>query len=211
MGTGKPSGLSRAERAYAGTQWALTLGAILIVGALYGPLHALTPFFVHGYLYYAFSQVSHTNEPSTPPDADAAAAQVSQFQMFTPRKRTELAAAAPALGEWATWQFRTSRGDWGWSADSSSLCGRALFPAVSNGLNLQAVHHIFPNIHWAHYPTLYPMICEVLGEPSIATQSYAQSFRQHLLFLDKMNGQALAEHPASGVAVEAKGKAEKAE
>ena len=209
VGSGNSSGLSRGERAYAITQWALTLSAILIVGVNHGPLHALTPFFVHGYLYYAFSQVSHTNEPSGPPDPDATASQVTPFQYFAARKRTECAAAAPPLGEWAAWQFHTSRGDWGWNLDT--LVGRAIAPAISNGLNLQAVHHIFPNIHWAHYSALYPMICEVLGEPPVAAQSYTQSFKQHLRFLDKLNGQPLAEHAASGVAAKANGTTGKVE
>ena len=57
----------------------------------------------------------------------------------------------------------------------------------SIGLNLQAVHHIFPNIHWAHYPALYPIVCEVLGEPQVASKSYAQTFKEHVHFLGKMN------------------------
>ena len=49
------------------------------------------------------------------------------------------------------------------------------------------MHHIFPNIHWAHYPALYPIVCEVLGEPQVAAKSYAQTFKEHVHFLGKMN------------------------
>ena len=55
------------------------------------------------------------------------------------------------------------------------------------------------------------MICEVLGEPPVAAQSYTQSFKQHLRFLDKLNGQPLAEHAASGVAAKANGTTGKVE
>lgn len=187
VGAGNPSALSRLERACAAAQWAVVVGAIIVVGWWYGALHALTPFFVHSYLYYMFSQVSHVNESSAASDADAATKQVTSFQAFVPRQRTSGGCSSGMLGEWAAWQFHASRGDWGFSRDS--WLENMIKPAISIGLNLQAVHHIFPNIHWAHYPAIYPIVCEVLGEPQVAAKSYAQAFKNHLRFIHKMNNQ----------------------
>lgn len=187
VGVDNPSGLSRLERACAAVQWAVTVGGIAAVGGRHGARHALTPFFVHGYLYYGFSQVSHVNEGSAAPDDAALAQQVTSFRGGVPRRRrASRSRVAPPLGEWAAWQFHASRGDWGFRRGGGRL-GNVARSALSNGLNLQAVHHLFPNVHWWHYPALYPLVCEVLGEPEVAAKSYAQTFKEHLRFVAKMN------------------------
>merc|ERR1719491_286008 len=35
---------------------------------------------------------------------------------------------------------------------------------ISNGLNLQVVHHLFPQVGWGHYKELSPIIREVCKE-----------------------------------------------
>merc|ERR1712127_287337 len=35
---------------------------------------------------------------------------------------------------------------------------------VSNGLNLQVMHHLFPQVGWGHYKALVPIVAEVCRE-----------------------------------------------
>jgi fatty acid desaturase len=80
--------------------------------------------------------------------------------------------------EWCIKQFKSSAGDYSWQSRVT------LFMSI--GLNLQSVHHIFPSIHWWHYPELYPIICKELGQP-LTTKSYAQALWEHLTFLHVLN------------------------
>merc|ERR1712096_351276 len=84
----------------------------------------------------------------------------------------------PCKGEWCTYQFNVARGD---------FAVKSYFWAFASvGLHLQAVHHMFPSIHWIHYPEIYPIICDVLREKG-STNSYADSFRMHWRFLAQLN------------------------
>jgi len=55
------------------------------------------------------------------------------------------------------------------------------------------VHHILPNIHWIHYPALYPIICDALSQPEVARKSYAETMRMHLRHVGALNNRGATE------------------
>jgi fatty acid desaturase len=83
-----------------------------------------------------------------------------------------------ASTEWAVAQVRATRGDY--SFDSP------LWSALSIGLNLQSVHHVFPSIHWAHYPLIYKIIWECAGEHR-KHQTLMGVIHDHLAFVSRLN------------------------
>ena len=46
--------------------------------------------------------------------------------------------------------------------------GSTLWLHLSNGLNLQVVHHLFPQVGWGHYTALAPIIAEVCRQHGVA-------------------------------------------
>ncbi len=164
------------QRLEALAYWLAVAALIVRAAALHGPLIAVLPFATHGSLYYLFSQVSHANHAShltpEPAGVSAVAGRALRVQQeprgnFPKRK-----------GEWLEHQFATSQGDYAYESRFWNMC--------SNGLNLQSVHHCFPNVHWAHYPELYRILCDVLGQQPTQLTFWA-SLRNHARFLASMN------------------------
>mmetsp|Transcript_27228 Transcript_27228/g.52471 ORF Transcript_27228/g.52471 Transcript_27228/m.52471 type:complete len:431 (+) Transcript_27228:62-1354(+) len=91
--------------------------------------------------------------------------------------------------EWAVHQFQASRGDY----SQSSL----FLTFATVGLNLQSVHHLFPNVHWCHYPALYPIVCEAMGEPCVH-KSWRSSYICYLKHLRQLNGDLINRHTDLG-------------
>merc|ERR1711865_341137 len=61
---------------------------------------------------------------------------------------------------------------------------------ISNGLNLQVVHHLFPQVGWGHYKALAPIIRDVCDEFGVtyATQpTFWAALRSHLGYLEDIN------------------------
>lgn len=127
--------------------------------------HMLLPYAIHGFLYYCFSAVSHTNE--------ASASQVhadGQAVQDAPKR------------EWAQHQIETSQGDY---APTSQLWG-----LIALGLNNQALHHVFPAIHPCHYYLLTPVLKRVCEKHKIKYHTHPTfwaAIRNHLSHLCKLN------------------------
>jgi fatty acid desaturase len=80
--------------------------------------------------------------------------------------------------EWAVAQVRATRGDYHYDS--------RIWGALSGGLHLQSVHHVFPCVHWAHYPNLYSLIWKAAGEQR-APKSLGDVVREHFAFVARLN------------------------
>ena len=82
---------------------------------------------------------------------------------------------------WSRRQILTAGGDYEYK---SSL----LWPIISIGLNLQAVHHLFPSVHWIWYPHLVRRVYSVAGVSMDGIdKSYWTAFQQHVHWLHVLN------------------------
>jgi linoleoyl-CoA desaturase len=75
--------------------------------------------------------------------------------------------------DWGVHQVLTSHN----YAVSSSA---ALF--FSGGLNMQIEHHLFPSVHYSHYPALAPLVraaCVEFGLPYHSSCSMREAVRKH--------------------------------
>jgi len=85
----------------------------------------------------------------------------------------------------------------------------SLWLHLSNGLNLQVVHHLFPQVGWGHYTSLAPIVADVCAAHGVSytTQpSFWAALRSHLSHLARVNAGADASvwvQPAPGVASQA--------
>lgn len=102
------------------------------------------------------------------------------FYVFTQVSHANEAsnAAAEPAAEWAVDQVRSTRGDY--SFDSM------FWGAISGGLHLQSVHHVFPAVHWAHYPAIYRMVWAAAGEER-APKTLWGVIREHFAFVSRLN------------------------
>ena len=176
------------ERIGASLQWTAVVMAFVFVFRTHGAWSAWVPFAVHGVIYYAFSQVSHANSASQPSvDLETTVHPIeAAFGVggvtIKHRRRLEVCGEKKkeAQGEWVMHQWRTSLGDY--AGDS------VFWSMLSLGLNLQSVHHLFPNVHWWHYREMYGVLCEVLEQPSTATErSFGQALGDHFSFVAALN------------------------
>ena len=91
------------------------------------------------------------------------------------------AEAAVAQQEWAVHQIGHALD---YAVDSR------LWLHVSNGLNLQVVHHLFPQVGWGHYIALSKIIAQVAKEHGL-TYNVKAGFREamgsHLQYLTRIN------------------------
>lgn len=68
------------------------------------------------------------------------------------------AAAAAAGGERGEWAVHQLEHALDYSVDST------LWTHLSNGLNMQVVHHLFPQVGWGHYAAISPLIAQTAAE-----------------------------------------------
>jgi hypothetical protein len=71
----------------------------------------------------------------------------------------------------------------------------ALWLHASDGLNLQAVHHLFPQVAWGHYTALAPIIhcvCRAHGVRYSTVPTFWDALRRHLGYLSDINEGAYA-------------------
>lgn len=80
--------------------------------------------------------------------------------------------------EWAVHQLKTTRGDYNYDS--------WVWLALTQGLNLQSIHHVFPSVHWAHYPEIYRIVWAAGGEHR-RPKSFHEIVVEHLAFVAKMN------------------------
>lgn len=151
-------------------------------GALRAFMFVSAPWAIHGCLFYIFSQLSHIQHQCFTVKVDEAnsalwhhehpcdkneirfrraKARVASFvkhsaEAATPlveeTAETELCTESTVLQEWAVHQVEHSVD---YAVDSK------FWLHVSNGLNLQVVHHLFPQVGWGHYRELSVIIQEV--------------------------------------------------
>jgi len=94
----------------------------------------------------------------------------------------EEAQAFNPTDEWAMKQFQAASGDY---------CHDSYFMSfLSIGLNLQSVHHLFPNVHWIHSVDLFPKIQKIIvahGGLPIKQKTLSESvqnYMHHILVLN---------------------------
>jgi fatty acid desaturase (delta-4 desaturase) len=125
---------------------------LLLSGMLWyhGVCWVLFPFAIAGCLFYLWSQVSHINEASM--------CDVGSPDWFT--------------REWAVRQILATQGDYAY--------GSWVWTVLSLGLNCQLLHHLFPSIHWIHYPSLCVLIRPMLVQHGLSAPGYSQTFGESL-------------------------------
>jgi len=168
----------------------------------------MVPYAIHGCLFYVFSQVSHVQHECQvvkPGEADENKWHHphpchkneypvwGQLQQMKPSNRNQLLCntvqehngrpifppAAPI--EWAAHQVGTTLD---YAVDS------LVWLHLSNGLNLQAVHHLFPQVGWGHYVGLAPIIrdtCAEFGVQYSTAPSFSSALRLHYSYLHEIN------------------------
>jgi len=60
---------------------------------------------------------------------------------------------------------------------------------LSGGLNLQIEHHLFPPVHYHHYPALSKIVretCKEFGIPYVTSDSFLDALRRHNDLMKKM-------------------------
>jgi fatty acid desaturase len=134
----------------------------------YTALMMILPFFVHsswiwalvaivvhvgtsGLIFAIFSQINHLNEPSLDPIA------------FQKRRQQNTHVDFRLEESWAVAQIETS----------NNFCPKsALWHFLSNGLNLQIEHHLFPGLNHCHLHRIQPVVQEVCQEYGVCYKSY---------------------------------------
>jgi len=85
--------------------------------------------------------------------------------------------------EWAVHQICASQGDYEY--------GSVKWGKISNGLNNQMVHHLFPSVHPCHYPALSALLRPVFERHGLPMPgwryTYADSWRLHSAYLLSLN------------------------
>lgn len=120
-----------------------------------------------GLVFAVFSQINHLNEASLDPDA---------FQKRQALRRD------PALNDsWAVQQIESS----------NNFCPHsAIWHVLSNGLNLQIEHHLFPGLNHCHLHLIQPTVQAVCEEHGVCYKSYdswADLMRATLQWLDRLS------------------------
>jgi len=165
---------------YVQNEMILTVLQLVMVGAL-GLLlpyvlnrsfcHMLLPYSIHGFLYYSFAAVSHTNEASA-----------SKVQRDGQPVQSSAETDTSKAREWAQHQVETSQGDY---APTSQVWG-----LVSLGLNNQAIHHVFPAIHPCHYYLLAPVMKRVCEKHKVKYHTHPtfwDAICDHISHLRRLN------------------------
>lgn len=118
-------------------------------------VQGLTPYIVHGLLFWGFSQVSHCHDECFEHD--------------------------PKKVEWAEHQMRSCL-DYGTASKFWNI--------ASIGLNMQAIHHLFPQVDDCHYIALYPIVKQTAEEfkiPYVTESNWFGAFAHHLQHVMNIN------------------------
>jgi fatty acid desaturase len=167
-------------------RWSKQLGMRLHL-ALYVAIIVVAPFFAHssssraaiavalhiatlGSIFGYFSQVNHINEASLEADIE------------TKSNQEQSAQRDPRLANsWAVAQVETSN-----NFAPSSL----MWHFLSNGLNLQIEHHLFPGLNHGHLHLIAPVVrktCEEYGVQYKCYDSWIDVMKIHLAWYKKMS------------------------
>lgn len=156
-----------------------------LAGLLWATLFVAMPYALHGCIFYLFSQLSHVQQ-SCFPDAMAKLERPAAKGDGSERERT-LASFPPPKQEWARHQVEHA-------LDYAS--GSRLWLHLSNGLNLQVVHHLFPQVGWGHYRALAPIVRATCAEFGIAYAHQATfwaALKAHYAHVQRLNSGELAD------------------
>jgi hypothetical protein len=145
----------------------------MCAGILRGLFFAALPIAIHGLIFYAFSQVSHVQAECF---RDDHCDEQRHDRDGAGRRRQEGGeggggddgvggAAGGEGGATCPGENGRSGGSLGkdWAADQVSHTAdyntqSLLWLHLSNGLNNQIVHHLFPQVDWSHYPPLAAIV-----------------------------------------------------
>lgn len=111
-----------------------------LTGALWAILFVVVPYAIHGCIFYVFSQVSHVQQ-------ECSSTQLAEQGIH--------ADEAMKPQEWAAHQVEHA---------IDYAVGSTFWLHVSVGLNLQVIHHLFPQVGWGHYTELSPIVRDVCAE-----------------------------------------------
>eukprot|EP00980_Cylindrotheca_fusiformis_P011704 scaffold2783_cov129-Cylindrotheca_fusiformis.AAC.5 len=115
---------------------------------------AMLSVYVHmatvGVVFAIFSQINHLNEISVESDME------SRSSNSTPSKSI-------TKGSWAAAQVETS---------NNFAAGSLLWHCLSNGLNLQIEHHLFPGLNHGHLHHITPVVRDSCREFGVVYKSY---------------------------------------
>ena len=143
----------------------------LWLGFMRGVLFGVVPIAIHGGVFYIFSQVSHIQAECFSHD--------SVRPMASPS-----AASKPQLRRGRDWAAGQVMHTADYCTDST------LWLHLSNGLNNQIVHHLFPSVDWTHYPDLAAIVRDTateFGVPHTEFASFAEALRAHFAYLRVLN------------------------
>jgi fatty acid desaturase len=106
---------------------------------------------VAGIIFAIFSQINHLNEPSLQADAEG-------------RRNRPNAERDPVItNSWAAAQVETS----------NNFCPNStLWHLLSNGLNLQIEHHLFPGLNHSHLHHIAPVVRQTCIDFGVVYKSY---------------------------------------
>ena len=189
----------------------LVLADSWLVGLVKAAAFVLTPYALHGCIFYTFSQISHV-QPScfpaemaqlaltrrrrpaprgdgcVPTDGDE---HLGPHERLDPHETESLLLDAqpppPARQEWAHHQVEHA-------LDYAS--GSRLWLHLSVGLNLQVEHHLFPQVGWGHYRALAPIVratCAEYGVSYAHQPTFWAALKAHYAHLQRLNCGDLAD------------------
>lgn len=122
-------------------------------------LMAVTAIAIHistlGVIFAIFSQINHLNEPSLEADMDTRTSRSPSIsgKQIDPR----------VVESWAAAQVETSN-----NFASQSL----IWHCLSNGLNHQIEHHLFPGLNHGYLPIIAPVVRQTCEEYGVEYKSY---------------------------------------
>lgn len=168
-----------------------------LTGAAQAFLFVVTPYAIHGCIFYVFSQVSHVQQECSKLKLDDVSMQLwhhsnpklRQYQLECEHSSFETTGfdqqSQPAQ-EWAIHQVENTLD---YAVDSR------FWLHVSVGLNLQAVHHLFPQVGWGHYTELGPIVRDVCAEFNVkysVKPSFWDALNSHFHHLSVINDEPYA-------------------
>ena len=114
---------------------------------------------VSGVIFAIFSQINHLNESSMPPPSSNGTVRYVQRQASDQGGDTVRLASS-----WAVQQIESS----------NNFCPQSvLWYYLSNGLNLQIEHHLFPNVNHCHLHKIQPIVQRICAEYGVQYKCYS--------------------------------------
>lgn len=147
-------------------------------GAFYAVLFVVVPYAIHGCIFYVFSQVSHIQKECFRECSNGHPEEpVSHGHLATPHE----VEVPSQVREWAIQQVEHT---------VDYAVSSTFWLHISVGLNLQAVHHLFPQIGWGHYTELAPIIHDVCAQFNVkytTKPSFWEACASHYRYLVDIN------------------------